>query len=260
MLRLSDQTGHEVILEKKPGRIISLVPSQTELLYSLGLDEEVIGITRFCIHPQEWFRNKKRVGGTKDFKTDLIRSLQPDLILANKEENTKDKLEELQKDFPVWTSDIHTLPEAFGMIESVGMLTGKEEKANDLIQKCNAAFENLVPAKNRERILYFIWNKPWMCAGQDTFIHDMLIRCGFENACSGNRYPEISKEEIEAIAPDRILLSSEPFPFKEKHLAEISLQFPATRVQLVDGEYFSWYGSRMLEAPVYFCSVIAQPG
>lgn len=258
MLRLRDQTGHEVVLEKTPGRIISLVPSQTELLADLGLDREVAGITKFCIHPDSWFRNKLRVGGTKDFKTSLIKSLAPDLVLANKEENSKEKLEELQLTLPVYTSNIRNLEEAFEMIAAVGEMTDRKEAADELIRDCRKAFAALVPAVEKEKVLYLIWNRPWMCAGTDTFIHDMLLRCGFENGCTAERYPELSEEAIRRIHPSRILLSSEPFPFTEKHKSALQEMFPGTYIQLVDGEFFSWYGSRMKKAPNYFQQVISR--
>src|ERR1700741_3198050 len=104
-----DQTGRKISIPQIPQRIISLVPSQTELLFDLGLDKEVVGITKFCVHPPEWFQTKTRVGGTKQLKIDLIKQLQPDLIIANKEENVKEQIEELEKHFPVWISDVNNL-------------------------------------------------------------------------------------------------------------------------------------------------------
>lgn len=251
----TDQIGHTITLSRPPRRIISLVPSQTELLFDLGLDEEVIGITKFCIHPERWFRTKQRVGGTKDFKIDLIRSLQPDLILANKEENTEAGLKTLMQEFPVWTSDIRNLAEALDMIRSVGALCGKQETAQSLAEEIQAAFGALKMAPSGKKAAYFIWREPWMLAGTDTFISDMLHHCGLNNYTGESRYPEITLAQLATNPPDTILLSSEPYPFKEKHIAELQQATGVADIRLVDGEYFSWYGSRLKSAPSYFKSL-----
>ncbi len=230
-------------------RIISTVPSLTELLSHLGLDDEIVGITKFCIHPEHIFRHKTRIGGTKDLKLDLIRSLKPDLIIANKEENDRSQIEELQKDSAVLLTDISDLDSALSAIVSIGERTGKQEEALTLSKKINQEFENLIPSRPR-KVLYLIWQEPYMSVGKDTFIHDMLLRCGFENVTgSDTRYPEVNASDFD---PELILLSSEPFPFKEKHMAVIRSHWPKAEIKLVDGEYFSWYGSRMLGASSYF--------
>ena len=242
--------GNEVKLNAPPKRIISVVPSQTELLSDLGLEEEVIGITKFCVHPQEWFRTKTRVGGTKTLDIEKIKSLQPDLILANKEENTKEQIEELMKDFPVWVSDITTVADALEMITQVGALAGREMEAQHLVHQILSDF----PQRNEPvgSVAYLIWYRPWMSIGKDTFIHDVLKRCGFRNVFGKEtRYPEVSPEALQEVSPDMVLLSSEPFPFKEKHIAEIRTILPGADIRLVDGEMFSWYGSRLLKACTY---------
>jgi ABC-type Fe3+-hydroxamate transport system substrate-binding protein len=253
-------------LDYIPKRIISLVPSQTELLYDLGLNEETIGITKFCIHPAEWFVSKTRVGGTKSIKKDIIDQLQPDLIIANKEENVKEQVEALAKDYPVWVSDIHTLEDALQMISDVGTLTQKSTKANDIIVGIRNSFNKikaLQPAKNlnedsKPKTAYLIWRNPYMSIGHDTFIHDMLLRCGLYNIFnSDNRYPEISIEQLQEKGCELLLLSSEPYPFKQQHIAELQVQLPACRIILVNGEMFSWYGSRLLRSPQYFTHLLA---
>lgn len=246
--------GNTITLPELPKRIVSLVPSQTELLFDLGLDEEVIGITKFCVHPKEKFKSVAKVGGTKDFKLDRIRALQPDLIIGNKEENEESKIRELQKEFPVWMSDITTLKDALDMISSVGKLVGKAEKAAAIAAEINGQFETLrnnQPGKGR-KVLYLIWQKPYMAAGKATFINEMLSTCGFENAISEERYPEISSETLKALKPDHVFLSSEPYPFRQKHLEELAAIFPTANIRLVDGELFSWYGSRLLQSAAYF--------
>jgi len=234
-------------------RIISIVPSQTEFLYDLGLDEEVIGITKFCVHPDSWFRSKTRVGGTKQLKIDLIRELKPDLILANKEENVKEQVEDLAKDFQVYTSDIHNLDDAYSMMQTIGDLTNKKGSAKNITDRIRNEFSQLQTPNSILQTLYLIWQHPFMSIGHDTFIHDMMKHAGLENCCKDKtRYPELSMEEIRKMDPDLILLSSEPFPFKEKHIQQFQEAGIDAKVLLVDGEMFSWYGSRLLRTPQYF--------
>jgi ABC-type Fe3+-hydroxamate transport system substrate-binding protein len=240
---------------KQSKRIISLVPSQTELLYHLNLNAEVAGITKFCIHPQHWFRTKQRVGGTKSVALEKVRALQPDLIIANKEENTKEQIEELASQFPVWVTDVSNLTEALEMIEVVGILTGKEEQGTFLKAHIAQEFEQLQQDKPNKiwRTCYFIWKDPYLTVGHDTFINDMLQRSGFENIFAALfRYPEVTLEALRNADCDLLLLSSEPYPFTQKHITLLQPQLPKTKIVLVDGEMFSWYGSRLQWAPAYF--------
>ncbi len=253
-----DQTGREVFIPDQPRRIISLVPSQTELLSDLGLEKEVIGITKFCIHPHEWFQTKTRVGGTKQLKPDIIRQLKPDLIIANKEENVKEQIEELAKEHPVWVTYVYDMESALQMMMDVSGLTGKFAPTRQIIHQIKLGFinlENILEKKKDPKLktAYLVWRDPYMTIGGDTFINDMLERCGLENIFRNKtRYPEITIEEIKAAECELVLLSSEPFPFKQKHLEELQFLLPGTRIILVDGEMFSWYGTRMLQAPGYF--------
>ena len=261
MFTTSDQLGRTLELQSSPSRIVSLVPSQTELLYDLGLESEVVGITKFCIHPKQWHDSKTRVGGTKQLNLDQIRSLQPDLIIGNKEENDQDQVEQLMREFPVWMSDIFNLNDAFQMIDSLGQLFGKYNSSQSLIQAITDSFNELEKYKPEipKKTAYLIWKEPWMVAGRHTFINDMLERCGFVNAFFGQlRYPETNPQELLQLNPDLILLSSEPYPFKEKELNLMKNLIPEAKVLLVDGEAFSWYGSRLLKAPEYFKTLFLQ--
>lgn len=238
--------------QQPPQRIVSLVPSQTELLFDLGLDKETVGITKFCVHPEAWFRSKARVGGTKSIHIERVKALQPDLIIANKEENVREQVEALNNIAPVWMSDIHNLDDALGMIRETGRITFRNEQAEAMAAKIVSDFTGL-PATTVQRALYLIWRDPWMTIGNDTFIHDMMQRMGLENVCAGQeRYPAMSPADITVHHPDIILLSSEPYPFKEKHIGELQALVPTARIILVDGEMFSWYGSRLLQSPDYF--------
>jgi ABC-type Fe3+-hydroxamate transport system substrate-binding protein len=247
-----DQMNRKVELLSTPKRIISIVPSQTELLFDLGLDQEIIGITKFCIHPSDKFKQKLKVGGTKILNINLIKELNPDLIIGNKEENEKNQIEELMQSFPVWMSDIADLDGAMDMIEKVGELTGKFTEAVELIRSINLGFSKLQIQFKDLKVAYLIWRKPYIIAGKRTFIDDMLQKCGLINAFDTERYPEIAVEQLKAATPDVVLLSSEPYPFKEKHIQEFKLLLPSAIIKLVDGELFSWYGSRLLHAPAYF--------
>jgi ABC-type Fe3+-hydroxamate transport system substrate-binding protein len=250
-----DQLGNKITLPRPPRRIISLVPSQTELLYDLGLDQQVIGITKFCVHPAPWRDQKQIIGGTKNFHFDTIGELQPDLVIGNKEENYKAGIEQLQHHYPVWMSDIISLGDAMAMISSIGEITLSQTRAAEIIGNVTASFTT-IKKQEPKRVLYLIWRKPWMAAGPQTFIHTMLEQLGLVNCLADKpRYPEISDNEIRALNPDLILLSSEPYPFQEKHRDEISLLAPSARIMMVDGEMFSWYGSRLMHAPAYFNSL-----
>lgn len=253
-MKFVDQLNHNIEIRSTPERIISLVPSQTELLFDLGLEDHVVGITKFCVHPPAWRNQKTFVGGTKNFNLDIIRSLNPDLIIANKEENDAGRIAALQKDFPVWVSDVHARASAVAMMDAIGQLTDTVGQSKEVIDDINVAFQSL--KKNPGyRTLYLIWKKPWMAAGSDTFIHAMMEEMGLQNVIRAARYPEVAEEEIKALNPELILLSSEPFPFQQKHVVELAQLLPNATIKLVDGEMFSWYGSRMRLAPVYFNSL-----
>jgi ABC-type Fe3+-hydroxamate transport system substrate-binding protein len=250
-----DQMGNSLELNETPKRIISLVPSQTELLYYLGV--EPIAQTLFCIHPKDKFRSSVKIGGTKKLNLDKIRSLQPDLIIGNKEENTREQIEELQADFPVWMSDVNSLKDAYDMIVRLGVVVGKSQEAVNLKLTIEHRFNRLITSKsNRQRVLYLIWNDPMFGVGNHTFIHDVISSAGYYNVLENEeRYPELTDEIIKHHSPDIIFLSSEPFPFKIEHRMQFEKRFRTSEVQLVDGEMFSWYGNRLLQTPDYLAAL-----
>jgi len=261
MIFFIDQTGQTISLNKTPQRIISVVPSQTELLFDLGLNEEITGITKFCVHPADWFKTKTRIGGTKQLNIELIQQLNPDLIIANKEENVKEQIEVLQKHFPVWISDVNNLEDAYEMIEQVGLITDKQNAAKNIVITIRNNFARLqthnLPtgqaSSKRSTCCYLIWQNPYMTIGGDTFISSMLDAAGFANIFQDSRrYPKVTIEQLQSVNCELLFLSSEPFPFRQKHIEALQKQLPETKMILVDGELFSWYGSRMLKAPAYF--------
>jgi len=251
----TDQLNREVVINYPPKRIISLVPSQTELLFELGLNEEVVGITKFCIHPAAQFKSKIKVGGTKKLDIELIRSLKPDLIIGNKEENSRENIELLSAEFPVWMGDVANLEDAMNMISQVAELVDRQPEAAYLNHLIKAGFTDLQTLALQlgidKKVAYLMWKEPYMLAGRDTFISDILMKIGLSNVTKENRYPVTDVEELEMMKPDVIFLSSEPFPFKEKHIDELKQALPGVEIMLVDGEMFSWYGSRLVKAVQY---------
>lgn len=245
----------KILLNGSPRRIISLVPSQTELLCFLGLEEKIAGVTKFCVHPSHIKNSKKVVGGTKQVHFDRIKGLQPDIILCNKEENTAEMVKELEKIAPVHVSNVVSFEDSLELISMYGDIFKKEQPSTELIADLQKKKEKFVQVASglKKRVVYLIWREPWMAAGGDTFINNLLKMNGWENVCENynSRYPTIELSHLKSIKPELVLLSSEPFPFREKHIEEIGNHYKG-RVELVDGEFFSWYGSRLLPAFDYF--------
>lgn len=249
---------HTGDLRYQPGRIVSLVPSQTELLFDLGLNNKIAGITKFCVHPAELKKTKTIIGGTKKIYIEKIKALHPDLIIANKEENTKEEIELLARDFPVWVTVIESLFDANNMIKDLGDLTGTHTISANLIRQIRNNF-NQINSIKAINTCYLIWQDPFMTVGRDTFVNDMMQHCGFKNIFEDKkRYPIITIEDIKERNCELVLLASEPYPFKQKHLEQLKVLLPAVKILLANGEFFSWYGSRLLQAPFYFNTLIKQ--
>lgn len=238
-------------------KIVSLVPSLTELLFHLGLEDQIVGRTKFCIHPSEKVKPVPKIGGTKNVNIQKVLDLKPDLILANKEENTKADIEALRHGCKVHVTEIANYKEAISAMGDIGLMTNSVEQTTSLINEIESAFSLTTPINNKPKVCYLIWQNPYMSIGSDTYIHDMLRICGFNNICSDQtRYPTLNIEDIQTKRPDYIFLSSEPFPFKQKHIDALQIYLPESKIILVDGEYFSWYGSRMVGAAQYFSFLI----
>ena len=253
MPTVTDARAHEISLDAPPRRIVSLVPSQTELLAHLQLEDEVIGVTRFCERPEDWRSEKTIVGGTKQVDVETVRALEPDLILANHEENTAEDVETLDTIAPVFVTEVKTVSEALEMIRTVGTLTDTADHTSTLVGNIIARFEAL-PDFPSLRAAYLIWREPYMTVGGDTFIHDVMQWGGLQNVYGDrNRYPEVSLEALVETSPDILFCSSEPFPFhkKDEFTADLRAALPDTAVAVVDGQPFSWYGPRLLDTPAY---------
>jgi len=253
-----DQLGNVHYFEKTPQRIISLVPSQTELLYDLGLEETLLGITKFCVHPPHFKATKTIVGGTKNIKIDVIKALQPDIIICNKEENTKELVVELRKICTVWVTNVEDYYSNLQMIRDFGNVFNKRTEASNLIAKIEhkySDFQLFIKEKSVKKVAYFIWAKPFMVAGKNTYINEMLKMNHFQNIYQEkeSRYPEIELKKIRLEGdPDIVFLSSEPFPFTDEHAFEIGIFTHHSKTVFVDGEMFSWHGSRIVKAFDYF--------
>lgn len=256
-MQFKDQLHTVFELKTTPKRIICLVPSITELLVDLGLGEFIVGVTKFCVHPSYLRKEKIIVGGTKTIKVDKIKALKPDIIICNKEENTKKIVADCKEIALTYVSDIYTIADTLELIHQFGKIFSCKKKAREIISSILEKHNNFLALVNPQRIknvVYFIWKNPWMVAANHTFIHHLLETNKFNNVFSEKeRYPEIDLELLSKINNlDAIFLSSEPYPFKEKDSAELQKKFKNTKIILVDGESFSWYGTRLLNAFDYF--------
>ena len=254
----TDQMGISVSVPRLPKRIVSLVPSQTELLFDLGAGSRVVGATRYCIHPERELASVEKIGGTKRFDFPSIVALKPDLVIGNKEENYQEGVDKLRVSYPVWMSDIETLGGAMNMIEQIGAITNTAQRASVLCDQVRREWDAL-PGIGDLRVAYMIWKKPYMAVGGGTFIDDVLGKLALRNHfSSARRYPETSVSELAQAKLDVLMLSSEPYPFSKENVQELSRLLPGTVVVLVDGEMFSWYGSRLRRSPAYFQTLFAR--
>ncbi|EGV42645.1 cobalamin-binding protein [Bizionia argentinensis JUB59] len=254
-MQIKDQLQRVLNFKDTPKRIVCLVPSITELICDLGLETSLVGVTKFCVHPHHIMKNVTVVGGTKQVHYDKIRALNPGIILCNKEENTKEMTQDLEAIAPVHISDMETIADCLELIKMYGDIFNCSETSYNLISKIKEAasdFREFIKIQPKRKVSYFIWKDPWMVAANDTFVNYLLSLNNFENAFQNkSRYPEISLDKTYPDV-DLVLLSSEPYPFKEKHKSLIYQQFPNAKILLVDGEMFSWYGSRLVLAFDYF--------
>ncbi|MGQ1908664.1 ABC transporter substrate-binding protein [Marinifilum sp. RC60d5] len=259
-IKIRDDLGREISIPFPPKRIISTVPSTTEFLFDLGLENNVISRTRFCRYPQEKIKKLPNIGGPKNLYLDKIRMLNPDLILANEEENDKAQIESLMDKYPVYVSKIRNLDNALNNIINTGKITNTSPKAFEIAHSIKANFTKIPKRNKKIKSLYLIWKDPYISVSKNTFINSMLDVCGFENVIkdSEKRYPRISEEDIQTINPELILLSSEPFPFESIHKEQLQQIVPNAKIELVDGEMFAWYESHLLKASSYFTKIISQ--
>jgi ABC-type Fe3+-hydroxamate transport system substrate-binding protein len=256
---LRDATGVALASSSPPRRIVSLIPSTTETLCALGLADALVGITVYCREPRHVVATKTKIGGEKDPDLERIRSLAPDLVVANIEENVRAHVETLRSwNIPVWVTYPRTVLESLRMIAELGTVTGTTARADAILAELTPLYERVrADAATRPpvRVFYAIWRGPYMTINRDTYIHDMLATCGAANVFADHpeRYPTITLDEVAARRPDVILLPDEPFRFRAVHLQDFApyANVPAVadgRVRLVDGKPFSWHGPRIADA------------
>jgi ABC-type Fe3+-hydroxamate transport system substrate-binding protein len=251
-LHITDQTGQHIVFESTPLKIISCVPSITEYLIEIGLKHAMVGRTKFCIFPKEAVKRIPTIGGTKKLNIAKIKTLAPDLIITNKEENTKTDVEQLQRLCNVYVSDIKNPKEAFDMMASLAQIMEKTNEFEQMKLEYEKKLVKLCPLKNKHKCVYLIWQYPYMTIGGDTFINSMLELAGFTNIFENHkRYPVIENLEESLRDASHLLLSTEPYPFSENHVLQFKKNFPQIKVMLIDGSYMSWYGSRMIKAIDY---------
>jgi ABC-type Fe3+-hydroxamate transport system substrate-binding protein len=254
-----DATGAAVILPAPPRRIVSLIPSVTEILFALGAGPSVAGCTVYCTEPSDGVATKTRVGGEKNPKLDVIRELGADLVVANVEENVREHIETLRGwGIPVYVTYPRTVADGIRLVSDLGSVVGRPERGRDMAAALEAARHDVDSAragKPARRVFYPIWRGPWMTVNRDTYVHDMLALCGGDNVFgpSATRYPEVTLEDIARAAPEVILLPDEPYRFRQAHLADFDAHpdIPAVRqrrVHLVDGKLATWYGPRIAAA------------
>jgi len=254
-----DASGVAVELPRPPRRIVSLIPSTTEILCRLGLGDALVGITVYCVEPRDVVRGKTRIGGEKNPDLEKIRALAPDLVVANIEENRREDIDRLRAwSIPVWVTYPRTVAEGIQLVGELGELTDAEARARELVRDLESLYARAERAGAHRppvAVFYPIWRGPYMTINGDTYIHDMLRVCGARNifADRPERYPTVTLDEMAARRPAVILLPDEPFRFRRAHLAdfEVYTEVPAVRdgrIHLVDGKPFSWHGPRIAEA------------
>jgi ABC-type Fe3+-hydroxamate transport system substrate-binding protein len=258
-MALTDASGFTLDPAEPPRRIVSLIPSITETLCALGLANALVGITVYCVAPREVVRGKTRIGGEKNPDLDAIRALQPDLVVANIEENVREHVETLRGwGIPVWVTYPRTVAEGLAMIRELGQVTGTGPRAEAILADLEPLYARVRAASARRRpvpVFYPIWREPWMTISADTYIHDLLSVCGAVNVFADRptRYPTVTLAEVAARRPEVIVLPDEPFRFRRSHLDDFApyADVPAVRarrIHLVDGKPFSWHGPRVGEA------------
>ena len=249
---LKDDLGDRVELNVPAARIVSLVPSITETLFELGAGGQVAGVTDYCIHPAAAVAQILKVGGTKGFSLDRVVGLEPDLVIANKEENRKPEVEALRRECPVFVTDPRTVEQAMKTVLDLGMLTGRAVEASTMAADCESRLSGVYPATLARpfRTVCFVWRDPWMAVGSDTYVGDLLDTFGFKNifASEDGRYPQTSLEAVLDRGPEVIMLPDEPFEFGSGDVGEIEAFFAErgapVKIFAMDGTLLTWFGYR----------------
>jgi ABC-type Fe3+-hydroxamate transport system substrate-binding protein len=254
VLHVVDDTGRTVHLPQSPSRLVSLVPSLTELLFALGAGPRVLGVTRFCVSPPE-ARRIPRVGGTKNPDLAAIHSLSPDLVLANAEENRREDVERLAAaGIAVYVTFPTTVQAGIALARQLGGVLGLTAAGAAIADRLEAARAMAAAARPAvaPRVFCPIWKRPWMSFNRETFAHDMLEHAGGTNVCAQHtaRYPVVDPRELCADPPAVVLLPSEPYRFSRRDLGDVQALFdgvagPLPAARFIDGRALTWYGPRI---------------
>jgi ABC-type hemin transport system substrate-binding protein len=253
-----DEISRTVSLSAPPRRVVCLVPSITETLFALGLGERVVGVTDYCTHPPDEIARLQKVGGTKDPHIEAIVQLAPDLVIVNDEENRHEDFAALTgRGLPVYVTAPRTVAGGIAMIERLGPVLGCQTASDEMVGRLRTIYDKVVAdaaTVPRLRVFCPIWRKPWMAFNADTYADDMLWCCGAENVMrvKTERYFSTTLEEIAALAPDVVVLPSEPYPFTNKHFVHLKelAETPAGRgghFYCIDGMALCWYGPRIAD-------------
>ncbi|NIM20579.1 MAG: ABC transporter substrate-binding protein [Candidatus Latescibacteria bacterium] len=261
---IEDDLRRRHVFQSPPGRIVSLVPSITETVVLLGADQRLVGITDYCVHPEDALADIPRVGGTKNPDVPDILSLEPDVVLANKEENRKRDVEALEKQVPVFVTYPTTVRESLKTVRDLGTLLNAEDEAAKFTEECEGMMRSIaqdVTVSKPLRTACMIWRDPWMAVGPNTYASDLLKALGFENVYGSrkDRYPVTSLEELAERRPDVILLPNEPYEFDEgdKSFVEdfVNERGVSAMILLLMGSHLTWFGSRTLAALEYLLDI-----
>ncbi len=256
-MSVQDARGKTFDTQSAPRRIVSLVPSHTETLFAFGAGDRVVGVTDYCIYPQDGVAAKTKIGGTKNPRVVDILALQPDLVIANVEENRKPDVEALEaRGVPVFVTFARTVRAALAELRALAQLV-HADNADTIIEPIESLLTHYQLPSSRPRVFIPIWRDPWMTANGETYIGDLIETCGGINIFRDRarqyrrpepdrdtRYPRVTLNEVAAAKPDVILLPDEPYRFTEQDAAELRGLVDA-RIHLVDGTLVSWYGVRM---------------
>ena len=256
-MELRDAAGTLHSPVRDAARIVSLVPSITELACDLGLASQLVGRTGFCIHPKGAVREIPKIGGTKTVDIEGIRTLRPTHVILNIDENERAAAEALATFVPHL---VVTHPQApldnLGLYRLIGGIFGRSKEAEALCARYRSTHDALASQTfQARRTLYLNWKDPWMTVSCDTYVSRTLALAGFETlpVDARSRYPEISLDESWVADAEVVLLSSEPYMFRSKHVAMVAAMpvFAGKQVRLIDGEMTSWYGSRAIGGLAY---------
>ena len=265
-----DASGVALTLPAPPRRIVSLIPSVTEILFALGLEEAVAGCTIYCSEPPDGVATKTRIGGEKNPRLELIREIGTDLVIANVEENARGHVETLRSwGIPVFVTYPRTVAGGIELVRQLGQVTGAALRAAEMatmLERRLAEVSARQIGRARARVFCPIWRHPYMTINADTYVHDMLAVCGGDNVFARlpTRYPEISLADVAQAGPEVILLPDEPYRFRRPHMADFApfREIPAVRdgrIHLVDGKLLSWYGPRIERALAVLPGLLAGP-